>query len=296
VAEAGFVGQSDPLIREFDVRFNPRKRVRTAPMRDTANDDEEDAEGLPAKKNAKWTEPPRRIVTIPGYVRDLRMRASPARQLYEGSIVPAWGVKGAEKKHDEQGMELLEFRFGDGAVTLINGLWRFGNYGIDSDDHAELIAALVATHSSSGQVLIMTRLGVPSLWEWLGDHAQAAVVSALVLLAAWLWHVIPRFGIVRTETGIERRSLIEHFRAVGRFLWRNQSLGVLLAAARANLSGRLALRHPTAESGAHSIAELARRTGVQERAIHFALIGTPASPVQFVEAFRTLQELEHKLR
>ena len=296
VAEAGLVGQSDPLIREFDVRFQPRKSVRTAPTRDTAND-EDDATAPPAQQRAKTAEPPRRIVAIPGYGRDLRMRASRGRQLYEGDIVPAWGVKGAQDKQHDQGMELLEFGLGEGAVTLINGMWRFGNYSIESDDHAELLAALLAAHPGSGQVLIMTRLSVPSLWEWLTDHAQASVMSALLLLAAWLWHVIPRFGVVRAEAQLERRSLIEHLRAIGRFLWRKQALGVLLAAARANLGARLALRHATADtSTAHGIALLARRTGVHERAIHFALIGTPTSAAQFVEAFRTLQELENKLR
>jgi hypothetical protein len=118
-----------------------------------------------------------------------------------------------------------------------------------------------------------------------------------LLLAAWLWHIIPRFGVVRAEPQIERRSLIEHLRAIGRFLWRQQALGVLLDAARANLGARLALRHAAADaSTAHSVAELVRRTGVHERAIQFALFGTPGSAAQFAEAFRTLQELETKLR
>jgi len=99
------VGQSDPLIREFDVRFQPRKSDRTAPTRDTAND-EDDATAPPAQKQTKTAEPPQRIVAIPGYGRDLRMRASGGRQLYEGDIVPAWGVKGAQnKQHDTAGMQ-----------------------------------------------------------------------------------------------------------------------------------------------------------------------------------------------
>jgi hypothetical protein len=86
-------------------------------------------------------------------------------------------------------------------------------------------------------------------------------------------------------------------RAIGRFVWRNQALGVLLTAARTNLGARLALRHAAADDAtAQSVAELARRTGVHERAIQFALFGTPASAAQFAEAFRTLQELETKLR
>ena len=296
VAEAGSVGQSDPLLREFDVRLKPRQSARTAPA-DVAAIDEDDGTAGPVTRQARPTEPPRRIVAIPGYGRDLRMRANAGRALYVGDVAPAWGVKGAQDKQDDQRMELLEFRLGEGAVTLINGLWRFGNYSIESDDHGELLAALLAAHPGTGQLVIMTRLGVPSLWEWLNEHAQAAVASGLLLLAAWLWHVIPRFGVVRAEPPAERRSLIEHLRAIGRFLWRKQALGVLLAAARANLGAQIAVRHAVAdESAAHGVALLARRTGVHERAIQFALYGTPESPAQFTEALRTLQELEIQLR
>ena len=296
VAEAGLVGQGDPLLREFDVRLKPRKSARTE-RADVAANDEDDGTAAPVKRQARPAEPARRIVAIPGYGRELRMRANAGRPLYVGDVAPSWGVKGTQDKEDEQRMELLEFRLGEGAVTLINGLWRFGNYTIESEDHAELLAALIAAHPGSGQLVIMTRLGVPSLWEWLNEHAQAAVASGLLLLAAWLWHIMPRFGVVRAEPPAERRSLIEHLRAIGRFLWRKQALGVLLAAARANLGAQIAVRHAVAdESAAHGVALLARRTGVHERAIQFALYGTPESPAQFTEALRTLQELETQLR
>jgi len=261
IADAGWVNPSDPIIRRFDVRFR-------AP------------------------EPLRRTVSIPGYGRELHIRAFDRRQMYVGTVSPTWSVQGVADKKGNQGMELLEFRLGKGSVTLINGLWRFNNWTIEQDNHAELLAALLLTHQPHGDVRIMTHLNVPSIWEWLLEHAQAALAAALALLAAWLWHIIPRFGVLRPDALAERRSLIEHLRAIGRFLWRQRSLDVLLDAARSNLRAYLALRF----SAQPFHADLADRSGLAVDEIAFALTGAPRSPSQYTAAFRTLRELEQRLR
>jgi hypothetical protein len=294
LADAGAVGPSDPILMKFDVRLHPRKRVATPAEPEQADERSEEKPAAAAARTKAVREPTRRAVSIPGYGRELRMRANVGRQLYVGEIDPAWGVKGGRNKQDNEGMELLDFRLGKGSVTLINGLWRFDNRGIEQDNHAELLAALLATHQPAGEVRIMTRLSVPSIWEWLSDHAQAAVLSALALLAAWLWRIIPRFGVIRPDPVAERRSLIEHLQAIGRFLWRKRSLDVLLDAARSNLHARLALR--LSASGEPLHADLARHSGIGVGDIAFALTGIPQSPAQYTAAFRTLRELEHKLK
>jgi hypothetical protein len=290
IADASWVNPSDPIIRRFDVRFHVPDPA--AKKKEDADKEETDSPQDDAARSRGEREPPRRIVSIPGYRRELRMRAFERRQLYVGAIRPAWSVQGVADKKGNQGMELLEFRLGKGSVTLINGLWRFNNWTIEQDNHAELLAALLLTHQPHGEVRIMTHLNVPSIWEWLYEHAQAALAAALALLAAWLWHIIPRFGVVRPDALAERRSLIEHLRAIGRFLWRQRSLDVLLEAARSNLRAFLVLRF----SAQPLHADLARRSGLAVDEIAFALTSAPRSPAQYTAAFRTLRELEQRLR
>ena len=292
IADAGWVNPSDPIIRRFDLRFRPPEpAAKPAQKEDTDNEETDSAQDDTVRSRAA-REPSRRTVSIPGYGRELRMRAVQQRQLYVGAVSPAWSVQGVADKKGNQGMELLEFRLGKGSVTLINGLWRFNNWSIEQDNHAELLAALLLTHQPHGDVRIMTRLNVPSIWEWLSEHAQEALAAALALLAAWLWHIIPRFGVVRPDALAERRSLIEHLSAIGRFLWRQRSLDVLLDAARSNLRTRLVLRF----SAQPLHADLARRSGLAVDEIAFALTGAPRSPAQYTAAFRTLRELEQRLR
>ena len=291
IAEAGWVNPSDPIIRRFDVRFQPPDAAAKRAQKEDTDNEESDSPDEAGRGRAA-REPPRRIVSIPGYGRELRMRSFERRQLYVGAVNPAWSVQGVADKKGNQGMELLEFRLGKGSVTLINGLWRFNNWTIEQDNHAELLAALLLTHQPHGEVRIMTHLNVPSIWEWLAEHAQAALVAALALVGAWLWHVIPRFGVVRPDALAERRSLIEHLRAIGRFLWRQRSLDVLLDAARGNLRANLVLRF----SAQPLPADLARRSGLAVDEIAFALTGAPRSPAQYTAALRTLRELEQRLR
>lgn len=289
LADAAGASRNDPLLVRFDVRLQPRKPAAT---KDKEMAEEEKPPAVPAPNVTP--EPIRRSVSIPGYGRALRMRANAWRPLYVGAIAPLWGVEGGRNKQDSEGMELLHFQLGRGNVTLINGLWRFNNGGVGRDNHAELLAALVKTYQPAGEVRIMTRLSVPTLWEWLGEHAQGAMASALAVLAFWLWRIIPRFGVIRPEPAAERRSLIEHLQAIGRFLWRKHSLTVLLDAARSNLHARLALR--TATSGETLHADLARLSGISAEEIAFALTGVPKSPAQYTAAFRTVRELEQKLK
>jgi len=292
IADAGWVNPSDPIIRRFDLRFRPPEPASKSSQKEDADSEETDSSQDDTARGRAAREPLRRTVSIPGYGRELHIRAFDRRQMYVGTVSPTWSVQGVADKKGNQGMELLEFRLGKGSVTLINGLWRFNNWTIEQDNHAELLAALLLTHQPHGDVRIMTHLNVPSIWEWLLEHAQAALAAALALLAAWLWHIIPRFGVLRPDALAERRSLIEHLRAIGRFLWRQRSLDVLLDAARSNLRAYLALRF----SAQPFHADLADRSGLAVDEIAFALTGAPRSPSQYTAAFRTLRELEQRLR
>jgi len=293
IADAERVGANDPILRWLDLRLQPRT---AKPPKAEGADEEKDGAAKEIRRG--MPEPVRQIVRVPDYGRPLRMRSNRFRPLYLGGRDADWSVKVMSEKEKVEAAELLHFSLGRGNVTILNGVRRFDNGSIADDDHGELLAALLARYQRHGDVRVMARLAVPSLWEWLGAHAQAALASATLLFAFWLWRIIPRFGVIRNETPPQRRSLIEHLRAIGVFLWRKRSLDVLLESARHNFQARLSLRQgalaalPAQELWAH----LAQRTGLSSVDIGFALTGAAQRPEHFTAAMKTLRLLEQKLQ
>ena len=295
IADASGVAASDPLLRAFDVRLRPPR-----PLRDDADDTRngEDTAKERAASRARGNEPRFRIVDIPGYGRELRMRAADYAPLYAGERAPAWRTPGRTDRAGNASDEILEFAHGRGHVTLVDGLWRFRGAGaLETEDHAEILAALLAVHHVDGAVRILARLDTPTLLGWLRDNAAAALTSAALLVAFWLWRIVPRFGTVRPPPDIERRSLVEHLRAMGRFLWRAQAGDVLLDAARANVRRRLA-QHGlgAADMALPKLCETAAPVlGMPAVALADALSGTAPTPERFTSLMAALADVERKL-
>lgn len=98
----------------------------------------------------------------------------------------------------------------------------------------------------------------------------AAVLSALALLAIFAWQVGPSFGTVRPVRELPSLGIRERFRAESAFLARNQALSTYLQAYADTIKARLRARDPDVENPA---ADLARISGLPEKAIHEALAG-----------------------
>ena len=288
IADGAFVAASDPVLRAFDVRTTPPRAERPS-----KTDEREDA---PSPALRRRGEAARTAVGIPGYGRVLRMVPGPA--LYAGVVAPRWRVPGPTDRAGNASDEILDFEYGRGRVTLIDGLWRFqGPSAIEQDDHAEILVALLSTHGGAADVRILSRLVTPNLFEWLARHATAALVSTSVLLLLWLWRIVPRFGVVRPAPAPERRSLVQHLRAMGRFLWRSHAGTALLDAARINLRRRLAQRGVVAADAPlpETCAAVTRALGVAGREVAHALGGDARTPEQFTAAMATLAALDHRL-
>jgi len=292
IADASGVAASDPILRAFDVRLRPPR-----PVREPSANADDDAREAPARVTPR-DEPRYRAVGIPGYGRVLRMRALDWAPLYAGDRAPDWRTPGATDRAGNASDEILDFAQGRGHVTLIDGLWRFSGAGaLEIEDHAEILIALLAVHRVEGAVRILTRLDTPSLFEWLRDHAAAALASAALLVAFWLWRIVPRFGVVRPPPALERRSLVEHLQAIGRFLWREQAGVVMLDAARANVRRRLAQRGLAAPGASlQSLCDAAATAlGMPAALLAEAFGSTPHTPEQFTTLMATLAAIEHKL-
>ena len=194
------------------------------------------------------------------------------------------------------GAHVLHFTYGQGSVTVVAYLDTLvSNDDIDDYDHAELVSTLLERYQPSGPVVLLTHLGIPTLGEWLMAHAPLALVSLALLLAVWLWSVVPRFGAVAPEPAPDRRELYEHLLAVGRFVRTRGGGQAWLAIVRSTVAGALGRHHPSYRPGGEDLVTLAEHTGIPAADLTQAFTGDGTRADRLVIAMRALQRVERSL-
>jgi len=195
------------------------------------------------------------------------------------------------------GLRILQFGWGEGQITVFSTLRPFTNAEIGRLDHAELLAQMTQHEDGPGEVFIIRYLESPSFPGWLAEHAPAALVATALFLLVWLWRVVPRFGPLEPSPVPDRKSLLEHIRAVGRFYSDQRELGQLLQLLRADcveLFNRAA-PHAQGLDDAARLREAGRMTGVRPRALAHALTARADTPNEFSIAVRTLASFRRRL-
>ena len=195
------------------------------------------------------------------------------------------------------GMRILQFDWGEGEITVFSTLRPFSNPEIGRLDHAELLAQ-IADAANPGELFLIRHLESPSLLGWLAQHAAAALVALGVFVLVWLWRVIPRFGPLAPSPAPDRKSLLEHIRAVGRFYLDQRELPRLLGLLRADCVELFSRRAPQAQGldDAARLREAARMSGVRPRDLAQAFTARADTPADFSNAVRTLASFRRRLR
>ena len=144
------------------------------------------------------------------------------------------------------GPHLVSFARGRGLVTAASSLRFARNPGYDDQvhktakrpaasiaalDHADLVWTIL-TLSASQELRVYFRPERLSLWNFLRENAAMAVLATLLLLALWIWSIVPRFGPVAPDAPPGRRRLLDHLRATGRYYWAKGMRSRLVVAAR----------------------------------------------------------------
>ena len=286
-------GGNDPLLKELGItpcRASPKQCLRADD--DNSDEDDEDESDHPAAKPENAPSPI--DVGLPDSPIRYRYRYHyPIDSLLSSSPIPKWTAG-----RDESYKHLLHYARGRGQITVFDDLRFLGNWQLGNLDHAELIWALVRTYQPQGPLYLASRLEVPTLWQWLTESAWMTLISGALLIALWLWRIIPRFGGLLTPAGSERRDLLQHLAAVGRSVWREGGLAHWLTVVRQPLRKRLALRHPHLNQmeTSRQHAALAEITSCSANVIRSALTpGQAQTPKEFTRAMQTLQSLDHRL-
>lgn len=230
------------------------------------------------------------VATLPHAPRPMRV-AMHAEQSLEAPFAQV-RVASAEATH------LVHFSAGRGQVTVLNDLEFLRNRSIGRNDHAEFLWQIVRFQPETAAVFVFDNPQRLSLWDWLLANAWAALLSAALLLAAWLWRIAPRFGPVAPDPRPGRRRLLDHLRASGRFQWARGGAPALVEAARDAALRRFARAQPDFAGLGRSeqLARLADAVGL--RAEEARLVVAPPRPrnaAELVAAIGVYQRIHERL-
>lgn len=227
-------------------------------------------------------------VTLPHASREMRLVMGNRVELVERAPRAVFRID------DRLGALLLHYRHGAGQITVLNSMSFLTNATIGAHDHAEFAWQLLQFNPGAPEIVIAPRIETPSLSAALAEHAPQALVIAALFLAAWLWHIVPRFGPSIPDPPPARRRLLDHLRASGLFHWNRGDIARLTSAAREACMHKVGRTHPAlaALPVPQRATRMAQLTGLPEDQILLALGGQPADPPQFTALIRTLQALE----
>ncbi len=199
---------------------------------------------------------------------------------------------------NDSGLKLLQYELGDGRVFLCTELACFDNGNLAEEDHAAFLAALVLDWAKDNRTWIVYREEPPSLTAWLQDNAWMPLAALAVVTVAGLWQASARFGPRIPNPPENRRSLLEHLAACGRFQWVQRDGVSLLRATREATLSRIHRVHPgwghLEPSELHT--RLAEFSGLSESRIARALLSERFTDARaFTEAIQTLDLIRKKL-
>jgi hypothetical protein len=295
VVEAEPIGIDDPLLENYGIerdipewdRGTPQER-RAAKKREAEKREARKAESRAAARSDS-------IATIPW-----PDASKPLRVLQPGPGLRIAGEGEPAKLVTAMAGErlvLVAFDTDAGRVVVLSSLNFLRNRDLGQHNHAEFAWRLATGAPQQRTSMLFLRVPSPSLWAWISEHAWPVVISAMILLLLWLGRIVPRFGPLDSEPAPVRRSLVEHLRASGRFVWSRGDAQRLLEAARDRV-WRTALRRRGGLAGlAHSKAQdtLVSLTGQAPATVQRALHGAGNNPAAFVTTAAALQDLESGL-
>lgn len=269
-------GKPDQIARRLHLELRriqylrERKEDRLRAMKQTMRD-------APCVSQVRW----------PGASYDLRIDNR------YGWFKPLTGATAATIS-DNNGEALRIYREGKGHIVLVAENY-FNNHMLARYDHAELLLQVMQLNDVPHKLTIIQHLSNRQWYEKLWDHFSLMLMSLALLLALLLWAAVRRFGAVLPLPEPERRALLEHVDASGRWLWQVEKGGqTMLDAMRKLVDKTLSRRVPQLVRMSHEeqLEFLAQATRMNRLALELALFKPVATlPQQFIRQIYTLQQL-----
>ncbi len=213
------------------------------------------------------------------------------KSFYLESNTPAlWNVQGLVGSH------VLTMAHGQGRVTVLTDHDFMSNDAIGEADHADFLVALLGPDLKGLTVWLIPHDEVDGLSVLVWRYGWTVVLALLLLVGVVLWRDGMRFGPLVPKAEAVRRSLLEHVRASGEFLWRRRQGRVLWQSALAATQRRIALTIPHTTDPEKLYQLLSARTGIDPQALRHAFFPTiQPRAEEFARAIATLEQVRKHL-
>ncbi|MEN8773110.1 MAG: DUF4350 domain-containing protein [Akkermansiaceae bacterium] len=124
--------------------------------------------------------------------------------------------------------------YGAGEVIVLAHARPFRNPYLARADHAEFLNHLAKEYGGNGRIVFLYGSS-DSFFGLIWKEGRMVVIGGCLLLFAWLWMRIPRFGPVLQDNAIKRQPYGKALITSARYLWRSGQLEYLLRPLRARL-------------------------------------------------------------
>ncbi|MBL8513598.1 MAG: hypothetical protein JNJ55_06370 [Betaproteobacteria bacterium] len=309
----------DTLLAEFGFKQTRTKlgeKSKPKPLKD--EDEEESAQEAEERRQREAARKAEELLKkLPGFrkreekcwtVREsgaLAPRFPQGRETLSACFDPRFHLEGKREAlwavTSEHGVHALTQSYGQGKVTVLTDYFLFQNESLGKADHADLFAAMVGFNDAGKKpthVYLMPREEYDGIFTLTWRYAWPVVLTLalLTMLALWRWGA--RFGPVHSARTHARRSLAEHVRASGEFLFRHGQSTTLWRATldAARRRAERVLPRATFQNEDAYLDALATRSGIDAQHLRLVFLAPhPPSSEQFAHSIATLNQLRNAL-
>lgn len=199
---------------------------------------------------------------------------------------------------DDLGIVAARRPWGSGFVTVVSSVQFFSNRQLDEADHARLLLDVVAGYIEPGKVWLIYDASFAPLWLLIWNNAAYAVLGGAGLLLIALWAAMPVFGPTIYSDKPVRRSIVEHIRAAGTFVWKQHGSKDLNDSAAKAILHEAEGRHPGISrlSKTKQAQLIARLTGLDAQTVLDAISSGGQSHMrEFTQHMETLHKIRKEL-
>jgi hypothetical protein len=201
--------------------------------------------------------------------------------------IPASNTSILRRANNETHDLALQLAAGSGQIWLFTSLDIFNNDRLHHLDHAALLQKISA---DSPQVWWVQSINVPPLSQWLWQRGWPLISALTLLLLIFLWHKIPRRGVIIQASSIQHQDFTDHLRASSALLWRIGQRRELLQPLRQQVQ-RALLRHPGGADPERRMALAMTLSGLSQEQVQRAFDEIPKNETAMMELVALLQQL-----